>query len=144
MKKFFLVLFLIIFVGCVSNDYIPICDNYYFDNNKFVRISHYNDDIDQIDRIIVPWDVRDWTYDDTYIQVFQVVEKDTSIYSWLKGNYYPKEYNDSIDSLVLKMKRIRYCYWIIRRCDEKVIGPMDKHAYLDKCRSIGLETDLVK
>lgn len=49
---------------------------------------------------------------------------------------------DSLRNLFNKMIQIKGCYWIIRKKDSAVFGPMEKSDFLKKKKELGIEMEL--
>ena len=82
---------------------------------------------------LIPDHVMNFDYDSKYIIAYQIPEKD-----WFNEikSYASQNDLDSLQSLFNKMITILHCYWIIRKQDGRVLGPMNKKEFLIKCDSL--------
>ena len=60
-------------------------------------------------------------------------------YYWKYGKGYDK---DSVDQIKRLCKDLQDCYWIIRKKDNSVFGPMSYNEYEQKCKILDVKIKL--
>lgn len=101
--------------------------------------------------ILVPDQVLNYEFDDNYIIAYQI--PDSAYYREYYINAY-KEYSDStihsqettdsLKTLLDKMLSIQDCYWIIRKQDDKVFGPMAESDFNRMCKELNVSIKMDK
>lgn len=87
------------------------------------------------DIIIYP-QVLNYNYDDKYIVIYQVYDGGMAYDISAKQD---KAEKDSLYALFDKIKEIKYCYWIINKETDQVIGPLRKNDFDSKCQELHIE-----
>lgn len=131
------ILFLCSFLtSCLGVFYIDLGNHYaWIESREVVKITEEKDNALYYDEIIYP-QVLNYNYDDQYIIVYQVY--DGSDYYDISAKQ-DKAEKDSLYAQFDKIKEIKYCYWIIDKETDQVIGPLRKDDFDRKCQELHIE-----
>ncbi len=131
------ILFLCSFLtSCLGVFYIDLGNHYaWIESREVVKITEEKDNALYYDEIIYP-QVLNYNYDDQYIIVYQVY--DGSDYYDISAKQ-DKAEKDSLYAQFDKIKEIKYCYWIINKETDQVIGPLRKDDFDRKCQELHIE-----
>ena len=133
----FLSCFLISCLGGVS--YINLGSHYaWVESREIVKIKEEVENSLYYDVIIRP-QVLNFADDEKYIIVYQVY--DESEYYDVSAIQSTVE-RDSLLAQFARMKKIKYCYWIIDKEADKVMGPMRKSEYDRKCKELQVKAEM--
>lgn len=126
-----------LFTSCVGGVFYIDLGNHYawIESREVVKITEEKDNALYYDEIIYP-QVLNYNYDDKYIIVYQVY--DGSDYYDISAKQ-DKAEKDSLYTLFDKIKEIKYCYWIIDKETDQVIGPLRKDDFDRKCQELHIE-----
>ena len=126
-----------LFTSCVGGVFYIDLGNHYawIESREVVKITEEKDNALYYDVIIYP-QVLNYNYDDQYIIVYQVY--DGSDYYDISAKQ-DKAEKDSLYALFDKIKEIKYCYWIIDKETDQVIGPLRKDDFNKKCQELHIE-----
>ena len=126
-----------LFTSCVGGVFYIDLGNHYawIESREVVKITEEKDNALYYDEIIYP-QVLNYNYDDQYIIVYQVY--DGSDYYDISAKQ-DKAEKDSLYALFDKIKEIKYCYWIIDKETDQVIGPLRKDDFDRKCQELHIE-----
>lgn len=126
----------ILFINC-HGDYMELGNDYIYSEHTIAKLSgtgqyRYSD-------IIVMDYVVNFNYDNCYIVAYQRPSR-----RWIefRKDYLDKEELDSIETLYTKICRINHCYWIIRKNDGIVLGPLDKCKYDSLCKKLSVNIQM--
>lgn len=129
-----------ILLSCIDLNYADLGNHYaWMDDATIVKFRGKMNGV--FDTIIIP-QVLNFDYDDKYIIAYQGCNG--------KGYYYSSsslEYENNKDSLLLqikKMKQMKFCYWIIDKETGKVMGPMRKSEFDQKCKALNVKARMWK
>jgi len=114
--------------------YIDLGKHYaWLESGIIVKIKGETDNGLFVDALIGP-QVLNYAYDDRFIIVYQVFDGCA---------YYDSiQIAEKKDSLLLqfeKQKKMKYCYWIIDKETDRVMGPMRKHEFDRRCKALHVE-----
>ena len=131
------ILFLCSFLtSCLGVFYIDLGNHYaWIESREVVKITEEKDNALYYDEIIYP-QVLNYNYDDQYIIVYQVY--DGSDYYDISAKQ-DKAEKDSLYAQFDKIKEIKYCYWIIDKETDQVIGPLRKDDFDRRCQELHIE-----
>ena len=119
--------------------YIELGNHYaWVESREIVKIQKETASCLFYDVIIRP-QVLNYADDDKYIIVYQVY--DGSEYYDISAKQ-DKEEKDSLLAQFAKLKEIKYCYWIIDKEANKVIGPMRKVEFDKKCEELQVKAKM--
>lgn len=126
-----------LFTSCVGGVFYIDLGNHYawIESREVVKITEEKDNALYYDVIIYP-QVLNYNYDDQYIIVYQVY--DGSDYYDISAKQ-DKAEKDSLYALFDKIKEIKYCYWIIDKETDQVMGPLRKDDFDRKCQELHIE-----
>ena len=126
-----------LFTSCVGGVFYIDLGNHYawIESREVVKITEEKDNALYYDEIIYP-QVLNYNYDDQYIIVYQVY--DGSDYYDISAKQ-DKAEKDSLYAQFDKIKEIKYCYWIINKETDQVIGPLRKDDFDRKCQELHIE-----
>ena len=126
-----------LFTSCVGGVFYIDLGNHYawIESREVVKITEEKDNALYYDVIIYP-QVLNYNYDDQYIIVYQVY--DGSDYYDISAKQ-DKAEKDSLYAQFDKIKKIKYCYWIIDKETDQVIGPLRKDDFDRKCQELHIE-----
>ena len=121
--------------------YIDLGNHYaWVESREIVKIQKETASCLFYDVIIRP-QVLNYADDDKYIIVYQVY--DGSEYYDISAKQ-DKEEKDSLLAQFAKLKEIKYCYWIIRKQDDKVFGPMAESDFNQMCKELNVSIKMDK
>ena len=140
MTKKVLLLLCIITISSCHGDYVEIDKRYRFFNHSIGIITHRVHDYEYM-RDIIPKDVVDYAQDKQFIVVYQEAWSDDDMRQTMIDDL-PKEKQDSLKQKFAQMDSIKYCYWIIRKKDSHVYGPMTKTDYQKQCHQLKINLEL--
>jgi hypothetical protein len=129
-------LILVLLCCCWSCDVVELEDGYYYLNCtiwKKVKVEGKYD----ASRTIVPKEVLNFNYDNYYIIAYQKPAYDVANKSMRETASQTEK--DSLDEQMRKILEIDDCYWIIRKVDCVVWGPMPKSEFEDMCKKKGIK-----
>lgn len=143
MRKF---LYLFVFItlmlyGC-HDDYRELGDTYIYESGRIDKI--IDKKTGTID-ILIPEQVLNYAHDKNYIIAYQI--PDSAIYRYYYIDSYKRcsdstkqsrETTDSLEALLDRMLSIQNCYWIIRKRDVKVYGPMKESDFYRQCKKMNI------
>ena len=126
-----------LFTSCVGGVFYIDLGNHYawIESREVVKITEEKDNALYYDEIIYP-QVLNYNYDDQYIIVYQVY--DGSDYYDISAKQ-DKAEKDSLYAQFDKIKEIKYCYWIIDKETDQVIGPLRKDDFDRKCQELHIK-----
>ena len=147
MNKFYLFLTTILLCSC-HVDYLSLGDSYVLIED--VVIAREKDKESHALEILIPDQVLNEDYDKSHIIAYQ--KPDSFTYRREQIDFYRsipdstmhyQHKADSLEVLLDSMLKIRDCYWIIRKKDCKVFGPMTESDFNQECkkRNIKLKMD---
>ena len=137
------VLFLcFLLISCLGGVFYIDLGNHYawVESREIVKIQKETASCLFYDVIIRP-QVLNYADDDKYIIVYQVY--DGSEYYDVSARQ-DKEEKDSLLAQFAKLKEIKYCYWIIRKQDAKVFGPMAESDFNRMCKELNVSVKMDK
>lgn len=139
-------IFLLSFVLCMGlydchGDYAVIDGDYRYISQSIALSKGKTKDGGEKIVHLIPRNVVDYDFDNVYIVVYQIPEEDDDIREYMR-KYISDAKRDSIDRKFALMDSIKNCYWIIRKKDAKVYGPMNKHAYRKKCKELKIDLEI--
>ena len=131
------ILFLCSFLtSCLGVFYIDLGNHYaWIESREVVKITEEKDNALYYDEIIYP-QVLNYNYDDKYIVIYQVYDGGMAYDISAKQD---KAEKDSLYAQFDKIKEIKYCYWIIDKETDQVIGPLRKDDFDRKCQELHIE-----
>lgn len=126
-----------ILISCLGADYVDLGNHYaWIDNREIVKVKEEKNNCLYYDVIIRP-QVLNYDTDDRVIIVYQVYDG---------SDYYDTpsivENRDSLLALYDKIKKIKFCYWIIDKETGKVFGPMKKKEFENRCKVMHIEAKM--
>ena len=126
-----------LFTSCVGGVFYIDLGNHYawIESREVVKITEEKDNALYYDEIIYP-QVLNYNYDDKYIVIYQVYDGGMAYDISAKQD---KAEKDSLYALFDKIKEIKYCYWIIDKETDQVIGPLRKDDFDRKCQELHIE-----
>ena len=126
-----------LFTSCVGGVFYIDLGNHYawIESREVVKITEEKDNALYYDEIIYP-QVLNYNYDDKYIVIYQVYDGGMAYDISAKQD---KAEKDSLYALFDKIKEIKYCYWIIDKETNQVIGPLRKDDFDRKCQELHIE-----
>lgn len=137
MNKFFLGLFSILLVSC-HDSYRRLGDNYVY-MNRIIAKAEPQKSYETL-HFLITEQVLNYNYDNDYIVAYQIPDFDEYWESLVESS--PETQKDSLRNLATLMNNIHDCYWIIRKKDCKIWGPMTKNDFNAKCHEIGVLVEL--
>lgn len=137
-KKF--LLFICISILDCHGDYAEIDEQYRFVEGGIAIVTHRVHDYECI-RDIIPKNVMDYAQDKHYIVVYQEPWSDDDTRQIMIDGL-PEGKQDSLEQKFVLMDSIKYCYWIIRKKDAYVYGPMTKTEFYKQCYLLKIDLKL--
>ena len=147
MNKFYLVLTTILLCSC-HGDFSSLGDSYVSIESCIAK------EVDNEGHVetLIPDQVLNYDFDKSHIIAYQMPDSDCfrrcriDIYKYLSlsdSTMHFQHKADSLEVLLDSMLKIRDCYWIIRKKDCKVFGPMTESDFNRECkkRNIKLKMD---
>ena len=149
MRKFLylFVFILLILYGC-HDSYRELGDTYIYESG---RIHKFKDEKKRSMVTLIPDQVLNYAHDKNYIIAYQI--PDSAIYRYYYIDSYKRcsdstirsrETTDSLEALLDSMLSIQDCYWIIRKKDAKVYGPMKKTDFNRQCKMMNITIKMDK
>lgn len=126
-----------IFTSCTFYDYIDLGHHYALMDRTIIKITEENSHGLYYDIIVRP-QVLNYDDDDKYIVAYQVYDGNVFYYDSCQI----AEQKDSLLRQFKKLKKIKYCYWIIDKETGKVLGPMRETKYNQKCKALGVKAQM--
>lgn len=149
MRKFIYIFIVLLLSGC-HDDYWELGDSYVYNNGciYYVIDTCHRDGVryEGLEEL-VPFDVHNFGYNEHYIIAYQ---KPDSAYYIDFNQTIPdsttcfQEKADSLETLLGKMLSIQNCYWIIRKKDKRVFGPMSESDFNRRCKRMGISISWVR
>ena len=146
-KRLYLLLSIaLLLCGCQGSHW-ELGDSYIFENGRIDRfIDEARDSMD----ILIPDHVLNFAYDKNYIIAYQI--PDNAIYRDYYIDLYKcpnptlqsQETPSCAEELLNSMLCIQNCYWIIRKKDTKVYGPMTESDFNQKCKKMNIALNWVR
>ena len=126
-----------LFTSCVGGVfYIDLGNRYAWLEDRIIyKIKEESEKGLYGDIIIYP-QVLNYNYDDKYIVIYQVYDGGMAYDISAKQD---KAEKDSLYAQFDKIKKIKYCYWIIDKETDQVIGPLRKDDFDRKCQELHIE-----
>ena len=114
-------LFCYLLTSCLGVFYIDLGNHYaWLEDRIIVKIKEETENSLFYDLLIRP-QVLNYDYDDRFIIAYQIYDGS----DWYNSNPIAEE-KDSLLIQFAKLKEMKYCYWIINKETNQVIGPMRK------------------
>ena len=136
MKKsvcFALFLIVVLFASC-WNDYPRLGKNYVYCNRIIARTEMHGKS--ELLFFLITEQVLNYNFNRDYIIAYQIPDTNYLGSRDLLKARMTEEQRDSLDRQFEEMLRIHDCYWIIRKEDCKVFGPMTKHDFDMICQEL--------
>lgn len=134
---------------CIVNFGLASCDAYYVDLGKHYAwlvddrsLVKIKDDLDNslYYDIILRTQVLNCDNDAHFIVAYQVYDGS----DYYDTKFFSKQKKDSLLRQFAEIKKIKYCYWIIDKETDQVIGPMRKQEFEAKCKELGVKAKMRK
>ena len=147
MKKLFYLITALLISGCYYGSFEDLGDSYIYMDG---RIDKEIDEKRHSLKNLVPISVLNYDYDKSHIIAYQKPDSDAfrkdyiDTYDFFTDSTMQYQHEvDSLETLLDSMLEIRDCYWIIRKKDCKVFGPMTESDFNQECkkRNIKLKMD---
>lgn len=135
MKQKWLLFMLLTLYSC-HDSYWEFNDRYLYENGTIAEI----DSVDSSLHYLVTERVLNFSQDDSYIIVYQIPTFGER-YKSMRDSA-PVEFKDSLDNQRYMMKEIHHCYWIIRKRDCRVWGPMCYGSFMRGCKKLKVKCRL--
>ena len=117
--------------SCLGVFYIDLGNHYaWLEDRIIVKIKEEKANSLFYDLLIRP-QVLNYDYDDRFIIAYQIYDGS----DWYNSNPIAEE-KDSLLIQFAKLKEMKYCYWIINKETNQVIGPMRKPEFDRKCEEL--------
>jgi hypothetical protein len=145
MNKFYLILTTILLCGC-HVDFLSLGDSYVLIEDIEIARQHKEGYLE----MLIPYQVLNEDYDKSHIIAYQkpdsflIRSEQIDFYRSIPDSTMRYQHKaDSLEVLLDSMLKIRDCYWIIRKKDCKVFGPMTESDFNRECkkRNIKLKMD---
>lgn len=147
MRKILYIFVAMLFCSC-HVDYLSLGDSYVLIEDSSIE----REDKEGYLEMLIPNQVLNEDYDKSHIIAYQKPDSDylrrchIDIYKYLSlsdSTMHFQHKADSLEVLLDSMLEIRDCYWIIRKKDCKVFGPMTESDFNQECkkRNIKLKMD---
>ena len=146
MKRLIYIFLVSLLHGCYYGSYSDLGDSYiYMDGSIDRRINKTH-----VLENLVPIDVLNYDFDKKHIIVYQRPDSDAfrkdyiDTYDFFTDSTMQYQHEvDSLEVLLDSMLKIKDCYWIIRKKNCKVFGPMTESDFNQECkkRNIKLKMD---
>lgn len=133
----FVLLFCILQASCFGVFYIDLGNHYaWLEDRIIVKIKEDTGNSLYYDLLIRP-QVLNYDYDNKFIIAYQVYDGS----EWYDSNQIAEE-KDSLFVQFAKLKRMKYCYWIINKETGQVVGPMGKPEFDRKCEEFHIKAEM--
>ena len=130
-------LFCCLLTSCFGVSYVDLGNHYaWLDNRIIVKMKGETGNCLLYDLIIRP-QVLNYAFDDKHIIAYQAYDG---------SDYYDcDETEEKKDSLLLqfeKLKEMKFCYWIIDKNNDRIVGPMAKTEFEKRCKAMHVEVKM--
>ena len=130
-------LFCNLLTSCLGVFYIDLGNHYaWLEDRIIVKIKEEKANSLFYDLLIRP-QVLNYDYDDRFIIAYQIYDGS----EWYNSNQIAEE-KDSLFIQFAKLKEMKYCYWIINKETNQVIGPMRKSEFDRKCEELHVKAKM--
>ncbi|MBQ8060025.1 MAG: DUF3997 domain-containing protein, partial [Prevotella sp.] len=127
-----------LFTSCVGGVfYIDLGNHYAWLEDRIIYKIKEESEKGLYGDVIIRPQVLNYNYDDQYIIVYQIYDGDDFFYDISAKQ--DKAEKDSLYAQFDKIKKIKYCYWIIDKETDQVIGPLRKDDFDRKCQELHIE-----
>ena len=117
--------------------YIDLGNHYaWLEDRIIVKIKEETENSLFYDLLIRP-QVLNYDYDNKFIIAYQIYDGS----DWYNSNPIAEE-KDSLLIQFAKLKEMKYCYWIINKETNQVIGPMRKPEFDRKCEELHVKAKM--
>ncbi|WP_139261375.1 DUF3997 domain-containing protein [Xylanibacter ruminicola] len=139
MRKLLYIYIVLLLCGC-HDSYFELGDSYIYESGRINKLM----DKGTI-TILVPDQVLNYEFDDNYVIAYQ--KPDSAYYREYYINAFKEnsdstirsqKMTDSLETLLKKMLSVPDCYWIIRKQDAKVFGPMSESDFNRMCKKLNV------
>ena len=123
--------------SCLGVFYIDLGNHYaWLEDRIIVKIKEEKENSLSYDLLIRP-QVLNYDYDNKFIIAYQIYDGS----DWYNSNQIAEE-KDSLFIQFAKLKEMKYCYWIINKETNQVIGPMRKSEFDRKCEELHVKAKM--
>ena len=123
--------------SCLGVFYIDLGNHYaWLEDRIIVKIKEETGNSLFYDLLIRP-QVLNYGYDNKFIIAYQIYDGS----DWYNSNQIAEE-KDSLFIQFAKLKEMKYCYWIINKEINQVIGPMRKSEFDRKCEELHVKAKM--
>ena len=123
--------------SCLGVFYIDLGNHYaWLEDRIIVKIKEETENSLSYDLLIRP-QVLNYDYDNKFIIAYQIYDGS----DWYNSNKRAEE-KDSLFIQFAKLKEMKYCYWIINKETNQVIGPMRKSEFDRKCEELHVKAKM--
>ena len=123
--------------SCLGVFYIDLGNHYaWLEDRIIVKIKEEKENSLSYDLLIRP-QVLNYDYDNKFIIAYQIYDGS----DWYNSNPIAEE-KDSLLIQFAKLKEMKYCYWIINKETNQVIGPMRKPEFDRKCEELHVKAKM--
>ena len=123
--------------SCLGVFYIDLGNHYaWLEDRIIVKIKEETENSLFYDLLIRP-QVLNYDYDNKFIIAYQIYDGS----DWYNSNPIAEE-KDSLLIQFAKLKEMKYCYWIINKETNQVIGPMRKPEFDRKCEELHIKAKM--
>lgn len=130
-------LFCYLLTSCLGVFYIDLGNHYaWLEDRIIVKIKEEMENSLSYDLLIRP-QVLNYDYDNKFIIAYQIYDGS----DWYNSNKRAEE-KDSLFIQFAKLKEMKYCYWIINKETNQVIGPMRKPEFDRKCEKLHVKAKM--
>ncbi len=130
-------LFCYLLTSCLGVFYIDLGNHYaWLEDRIIVKIKEETENSLSYDLLIRP-QVLNYDYDNKFIIAYQIYDGS----DWYNSNPIAEE-KDSLLIQFAKLKEMKYCYWIINKETNQVIGPMRKPEFDRKCEELHVKAKM--
>lgn len=130
-------LFCYLLTSCLGVFYIDLGNHYaWLEDRIIVKIKEETENSLFYDLLIRP-QVLNYDYDNKFIIAYQIYDGS----DWYNSNKRAEE-KDSLFIQFAKLKEMKYCYWIINKETNQVIGPMRKPEFDRKCEELHVKAKM--
>lgn len=130
-------LFCNLLTSCLGVFYIDLGNHYaWLEDRIIVKIKEETGNSLFYDLLIRP-QVLNYDYDNKFIIAYQIYDGS----EWYNSNQIAEE-KDSLFIQFAKLKEMKYCYWIINKETNQVIGPMRKPEFDRKCEELHVKAKM--
>ena len=123
--------------SCLGVFYIDLGNHYaWLEDRIIVKIKEETENSLSYDLLIRP-QVLNYDYDNKFIIAYQIYDGS----DWYNSNPIAEK-KDSLLIQLAKLKEMKYCYWIINKETNQVIGPMRKPEFDRKCEELHVKAKM--